>query len=1053
MPKDNESTMKWKIDIRELTTAMQTAKRNISQANAEFKNATAGMTRWQNSITGVEAKIKQLNSVSANQKEVLKQLNEEYKIIVKEFGEASPEAQKLATQILNQETAIKKTESQLSNYNDSLEELKQAEIDASSESSKLARTIESQEQELDSLKKAYKEAVLAKGADSKEAKTLANEITTLNGTLNENRAKMEEADKATDELTESLETADKEASEAGNGGFTVLKGALAGLVAEGISIAVEGLKDMAVALVDVGKAAIGNYADYEQLVGGVETLFKDASGTVQNYADEAYKTAGLSANEYMETVTGFSASLIQGLGGDTQQAAELANRAITDMADNSNKMGTDMNSLMSAYQGFAKQNYTMLDNLKLGYGGTQQEMVRLINDSGILNEKIESLDGISFDQIIQAIGKIQDNLGITGTTAEEAEKTIQGSSKAMEAAWNNLLTGMADGNQDFSKLVDNFVDSVLKFGENMIPRIKTTIEGMGTLVDELAKNLLPDIIAELTAEMPGFLAAISSLFSSIGQSLLTALPEISSAVLSMTSTLLTELVKSLPEVVSVIFEIGKQVLSTLSELLPQILTAVADVLPKIVVEIANQLPSFITALGDVLVKVADILPVVLDSLISALPGILNALGQAIMGSLDSLVKVVTALIKSLAAALPEIFNMIVDVLPELFTAIREATVDSLPELMSSITELLITLIEALPDVLSLVSTDAMSQILDAILKVIVETAPLMNETALILFKGILEALPQIFEAIMLILPDLLKMFMIGLQLLSPQLKAYGVTILKKVTVYFLNMINLARQKAAEFVLGIINNIISLPGKVAEVLLGVIAKVIEWAVQFVQKATDAARDFVSNAISGLAELPGKIGAKLSEVISKASEWVQSMGGKAKEGASSFVSNVQAGLSGIADKVKSVGTHLVEGIWEGMSSSMDWIKGKINGWVDDVLDYLKKVFKIGSPSKLMADEVGHWLPLGMASGFDASMPEAEKEMQTSINNAVRGLKADVSVSSGNINAVAGASGVNLGGTNQEVNFYQTINSPKAVDRLSIYRDTNELLFTSKVRLSNV
>ena len=363
MPKDNESTMKWKIDIRELTTAMQTAKRNISQANAEFKNATAGMTRWQNSITGVEAKIKQLNSVSANQKEVLKQLNEEYKIIVREFGEASPEAQKLATQILNQETAIKKTESQLSNYNDSLEELKQAEIDASSETSKLARTIESQEQELDSLKKAYKEAVLAKGADSKEAKTLANEITSLNGTLNENRAKMEEADKAADELTESLETADKEASEAGNGGFTVLKGALAGLVAEGISIAVEGLKDMATALVDVGKAAIGNYADYEQLVGGVETLFKEASGTVQNYADEAYKTAGLSANEYMETVTGFSASLIQGLGGDTQAAADLANRAITDMADNSNKMGTDMTSLMSAYQGFAKQNYTMLDNL------------------------------------------------------------------------------------------------------------------------------------------------------------------------------------------------------------------------------------------------------------------------------------------------------------------------------------------------------------------------------------------------------------------------------------------------------------------------------------------------------------------------------------------------------------------------------------------------------------------------------------------------------------------------------------------------------------------
>ena len=394
MGKDNESTMKWKIDIKELTQAMQQAKRNISLANAEFKAATAGMGQWSKSITGVEAKIKQLNATSNNQKQILEKLKEEYKIVAQELGEASPEAQKLATQILNQEAAIKKTDSQLEHYADTLEELKAADQEAESATAKLSKTIEAQEKEMDTLKKAYKEAVLAKGEDSDEAKTLATQITNLNDSLEENKRQMEAADKATDGLTESLEEADESAIEAGNGGFTVLKGALANLVAQGITLVIDGLKEMSETLIEVGKAAVTNYADYEQLVGGVETLFgtsgesleeyakrlgkttaevegeynnlQKAQDLVLNNAGEAFKTAGLSANEYMETVTGFSASLIQGLGGDTVKAAQFADLAITDMSDNANKLGTDMGSIMNAYQGFAKQNYTMLDNLKLG---------------------------------------------------------------------------------------------------------------------------------------------------------------------------------------------------------------------------------------------------------------------------------------------------------------------------------------------------------------------------------------------------------------------------------------------------------------------------------------------------------------------------------------------------------------------------------------------------------------------------------------------------------------------------------------------------------------
>lgn len=193
-------------------------------------------------------------------------------------------------------------------------------------------------------------------------------------------------------------------------------------------------------MADVTKSAVGHYAEYEQLVGGVETLFKDSSGKLIDYAEKAYKTAGVSSNQYMNTATSFAASLIQGLGGDTAKAVELTNLAITDMSDNANKMGTDIGSIQDAYQGFAKQNYTMLDNLKLGYGGTQSEMIRLINDSGVLGEKIESLDNVTFDQMIEAIHKIQDNLGITGTTALEAGTTISGSWSSVQALFENILT-------------------------------------------------------------------------------------------------------------------------------------------------------------------------------------------------------------------------------------------------------------------------------------------------------------------------------------------------------------------------------------------------------------------------------------------------------------------------------------------------------------------------------------------------------------------------------------------------------------------------------------
>lgn len=247
-------------------------------------------------------------------------------------------------------------------------------------------------------------------------------------------------------------------------------------------------------------AAVKGYADYEQLTGGVETLFKNSSSAVMKYADAAYKTAGLSANEYMETVTSFSASLLQGLKGDTEAAAKYADLAVTDMADNANKMGTSMESIQMAYQGFAKDNFTMLDNLKLGYGGTQSEMARLINDTGVMGAGFkataENVKDIPFDKLIQGIHVVQERMGITGTTAKEASETISGSFNSAKAAFSNFLVALGGGG-DTEKAFNELLSSVKVFLKNLLPVVSRTLdniikiigEKMGKAIDEFEKNV------------------------------------------------------------------------------------------------------------------------------------------------------------------------------------------------------------------------------------------------------------------------------------------------------------------------------------------------------------------------------------------------------------------------------------------------------------------------------------------------------------------------------------------------------------------------------------
>lgn len=483
-------------------------------------------------------------------------------------------------------------------------------------------------------------------------------------------------------------------------------------------VAVAGVAAGATAIGALGTKAVAAYADYEQLVGGVETLFKDSQDQVMDYANNAYKTAGLSANEYMETVTSFSASLLQSLDGDTSAAADKANLAITDMSDNANKMGTDMTSIQNAYQGFAKANYTMLDNLKLGYGGTQAEMERLLADA----EKISGIkyDISSYADIVDAVHVVQTEMGITGTTAEEAASTIQGSFSMMKSAWQNLVTGMADPDQDLGVLVGNFTDSVVIAGNNLIPRIQ---------------ELLPRIVE-----------ATTSLIGTVSEQLPAILGTVLPSLVEGATNLVTGLMAALPSVLSVLADVAPTVINTLVpaliELLPQITQTGIDVIVSLAQGIADALPELIPAAAEAIAEIARILtdPDNLSAVIDAALEIILALVDGFMDAIPTLIEVIPDIIANLVTAIIVNAPKLIEASIALILSLADGLIKALPELVAAIPNLIIALVEGI--------LDHLDEIILAGVKV---TGALI--------KGFIKAIPDIIMAIPRVISSIVDTFL------------------------------------------------------------------------------------------------------------------------------------------------------------------------------------------------------------------------------------------------------------------------------------------------------
>ncbi len=610
----------------------------------------------------------------------------------------------------------------------------------------------------------------------------------------------------------------------------------------------------------LGTMAVNGYADYEQLSGGIETLFKTSADAVMGFASEAYKTAGLSSNEYMETVTSFSASLISSLGGDTAKASDMANMAIVDMADNANKMGSSTEAIQNAYQGFAKQNYTMLDNLKLGYGGTKTEMERLLADAEKLTG--QKYDVSNFGDIVEAIHAIQTEMGITGTTAKEASETISGSVASMKSAWSNLVAGLANDNADLGQLIDNVVASAETAFNNILPVAERALMGIGQLVTDIAPIIgqrLPELITTL---LPQIIETGAQFIGALGQGIIDNIPTIIDSGVQIVVQLTNGLVQALPQLAEGAITLVQSLGQSFTENAPQLLDAGMQLVQMIADGVVSGIP----------ILIGQGLPMLVD--FSA--GLRENAGNLVDAGIDLIMKIADGLIEGLPT--------MIETIPQIVINIAGIINDNAPKLLVAGAKLIVKLAEG-----------------------IIKAIPTLVAN-----------IPKIFEAILAVW-SALNWVSLGT-----------------------NLINF-----------IVNGVKSLAKAIPTALKDIgtqavtLFKSINWA-----DVGRTAINVITSGVTGLATaIPNALKAIGTAAINafKGINWVD-VGRNVING---IVSGVKAMASTAVEAVVGVGKKMYNGV--------------------------KGFFGIHSPSRLMADGVGKFIPEGIAVGIDQNVDSVIQSMK--------------------------------------------------------------------------
>lgn len=1082
------------VDISALKKGINDAKRNIRLVDSEFKRAASSMKNWETSSNGLTAKLDQLSKKLESQKKILANQKIHYEEICRAQGENSIAAKELAIDINYQQMAINKTEREMDDYESALKNVRKAE-----------------------------------------------EMTAKNGKSVEENLK---------EIAKAADGAGEDAEKAANGGFTVLKGVLANLAANAITAAIQGLKKLGAGAIDIGKQAVTAYAEYEQLAGGVETLFGAGGQSIEDYAESvgksvdevkgeyaklmtaqdsviknannAYKTAGLSANEYMETVTSFSASLIAALDGDTVAAAGAADMAITDMSDNANKMGTDMESIQNAYQGFAKQNYTMLDNLKLGYGGTKAEMERLLTDAEKLTGKKFDLE--NFADITEAIHAVQTEMGITGTTAEEASQTIEGSVDSMKAAWKNMLAGLAAGDEmDMSQLTANLIDSVVTAGENLIPRIKTVIGSVSQQLPTMINALLPIVIQ-----------SGSEIIATLAQSLLQSSPMLLQSGIDLLLELVHGIAKGLPKAVPQIVDAVIQITEIILDNLDKLIDAGVEIIMALIDGMIEAEPEFLEKVPELLEKLAaailsgaaklgeamlQLTAVMLENFISKIPDYAKA-GKEILRVLKD------ALLSDLAGQ--------VDVGLRLVQGIWEGISSGTAWIKGKITAWVGDVVSFIKNLFGIHSPSKVME----------------NEVGKNIALGIIKGVDDEKKNVKKSAEELANLYVSAAKNRASELKKANKLTEKQEIVFWKEIVShckkgtkayntaaaqltTARNTLKKDITELTQTYVSGIGKVREQLQNDIAQLQNKYVDTVtSRVSDITKSFgLLNSVSFdealskddltrnlseqtyaieewdkvLRSLEGRLGRdsglylQLQQMDVSSLETLKSINSMTdeelkryeylynrkqtlaqqraeyeyaglKEQTEAQVKELEKSANKQMTELKQaykkglkqlgvtvgkesggIGEAISAGIASGLKKGTAELDGTLKSFAKSTLKKLKQEWGIKSPSRVMRDQVGKYLALGIADGIKSNQDVVSKAMESLKQSLVSDVNFDFGAAKSRIVAAGTSGHAEQNGNGQTststYTFNQYNNSPKALSRLEIYRQTHNILNYAK------
>lgn len=804
-------------------------------------------------------------------------------------------------------------------------------------------------------------------------------------------------------------------------GFNEGVSKLSGLGKSGLSIV---SKAMTGAVAAVGTAAgviikssLGVVANMEQQVGGVETLFKDSADTVIKNANRAYKTAQISANDYMSTVTSFSASLLQGLGGDTAKAAEIADMALIDMADNANKMGTNMQDIQNAYQGFAKQNYTMLDNLKLGYGGTQSEMIRLINDSGILNEKISDLDNVTFDQMIQAIHVIQQNLGITGTSAKEAGETIEGSVNSAKAAWENYQGGVITS-QELVETFGTATQNILKNLGEIVPRLgKTGLEVVGAIADEIGNSVpaakgFADAVGNITdklssmdtgqlanlGKMSAVLIGAVPVFSLIGKSagtfsdVLGGLGEVSGGVTAKFQKIpggIKSLGTSMQSGAKVFRNIKDAILLPFEDLSPSLTKIFGKVsssvssgpLGKLVNDFAEIPKGIAASFGKIGPAISGKFP--------KITGVVKSIGSSISGTFMTIANGAKGFGSLLGGALNSVLPKIsgfankfigyLGVAGDAFAPVLSKAASFVPQLLGFMNIAAVVALVAVG--LGLLYSQFGTQI-DQILLMMQTKGP---EVITNFCNGIVAALPNLIAQGATMLNNL----MLAITANLPAIIQGGIAIVSTLITGIAQQLPTLIPTALMMIVTLVSSLLSNVGQLVDAGINLL-------VGLAQGVVNALPQLINKAPTIIGQLATAIISNLPKILLAGIKIITILGTGLIQAVPQIISKIPSIISQVKNAFTSVdwgsvGMNIIKGIANGLKGAAGAIVEAAKGAAESALNAAKNFLGIHSPSRVFRDQVGKMMALGMGIGFERNIPV--KSMSTGVQRAVAGLQKSV------------------------------------------------------------